>query len=106
MKEKVFSVTRKDFRVDTFRSGGKGGQHQNKTDSGVRITHADSGAVAESRNHRSQYQNRKAALNRLTASAKFRLWVNRRIFEIDTGKTIENRVDEMMADRYLKIECI
>ena len=36
---KAFSVTLDDCRVDTFRSGGKGGQHQNKTESGVRVTH-------------------------------------------------------------------
>lgn len=49
MKELLFSLTKKDFRIETFRSGGKGGQHQNKTDSGVRIVHLESGAVGESR---------------------------------------------------------
>jgi len=36
-KELLFSLTKKDFRVDTFRAGGKGGQKQNKTNSGVRV---------------------------------------------------------------------
>jgi protein subunit release factor B len=36
-KEKLFSITKKDFKIQTFRSGGKGGQHQNKTNSGVAI---------------------------------------------------------------------
>ena len=104
MKKKLLSITKKDFDVQTFRSGGKGGQHQNTTDSGVRIIHRDSGAVGESRTHKSQYQNRKEALARLTASSKFRIWVNRRAHEIITGETIEQEVDRMMQPENLKIE--
>ena len=52
-------------RVETFRSGGKGGQHQNVTDSGVRLTHLPSGTVAVSRRLRSQYRNKKAAVRAL-----------------------------------------
>ena len=47
-------VSRKDLRRDTFRSGGPGGQHQNKTESGVRWTHLPTGISAESRSDRSQ----------------------------------------------------
>jgi peptide chain release factor 1 len=61
----LFSARRKDFRIDTFKSGGKGGQHQNKTDSGVRITHIESGLSAESRSGRSQLSNRKEAFRKL-----------------------------------------
>lgn len=43
MRQLIFSARRKDFRIDVFRSGGPGGQHQNKTSSGVRITHLHSG---------------------------------------------------------------
>jgi protein subunit release factor A len=52
-------------RVDTFRSGGKGGQHQNTTDSGVRLTHLPTGIVVTARDQRSQHQNRRTALDRL-----------------------------------------
>lgn len=54
-----------DCRVDTFRSGGKGGQHQNKVESGVRLTHRPTGLVVTSRKHRSQHRNREDALQRL-----------------------------------------
>ena len=54
-----------ECRVDTFRSGGKGGQHQNKVESGVRLTHRPTGLVVVSRKHRSQHRNREAALERL-----------------------------------------
>ncbi len=52
-------------RVETFRSGGPGGQHQNKTESGVRLVHLPSGVVATSRTARSQHRNRELALARL-----------------------------------------
>lgn len=52
-------------RVDTFRSGGKGGQHQNTTDSGVRLTHLPTGIVVTARRERSQHRNRAIALARL-----------------------------------------
>ena len=58
-------------RVDVFRSGGKGGQHQNVTESGVRLTHLSTGTVVTSRRFRSQLANKRAALvtlrERLTA---------------------------------------
>lgn len=56
-----------ECRVDTFRSGGKGGQHQNKVESGVRLTHRPTGLVVTSRKHRSQHRNREDALQRLRA---------------------------------------
>ena len=52
-------------RVETFRSGGKGGQHQNTTDSGVRLIHEPTGLRAGSRNDRSQHRNKALALDRL-----------------------------------------
>ncbi|UCC25759.1 MAG: peptide chain release factor-like protein [Gemmatimonadales bacterium] len=54
-----------ECRVDTFRAGGKGGQHQNTTETGVRLVHRPTGLRAESRTERSQLQNRRRALARL-----------------------------------------
>ena len=52
-------------RVDTFRAGGPGGQHQNTTESGVRLTHLPTGIVVTAREERSQHRNRVVALERL-----------------------------------------
>jgi len=59
------NIRKEDLKVDTFRSSGAGGQHVNKTESGVRFTHLPTGIVAESTDGRSQIKNREIAMNRL-----------------------------------------
>lgn len=103
-KELLFSVTKKDLEIQTFRSGGAGGQNQNKVNSGVRIIHKESGARGECRNHREQIQNKKEALKRLTKNKKFKLWLNRRAMEIIDKKTLDQRVEEMMSGDNIKME--
>jgi hypothetical protein len=86
-RELVLSVTLKDCRVDTFRAGGKGGQKQNKTESGVRITHEPSGAVGESREHRDQLHNKRAAFLRMAQHPKMTFWIRRQLAGLQQGET-------------------
>lgn len=65
MRELIHSFRKKDFRIETFRGHGAGGQHRNKTDSCVRITHIETGLSAIGTEHKEQSRNKKLAFERL-----------------------------------------
>lgn len=100
-RELILSVGIHDCEVQTFRSGGKGGQNQNKRDTGARVIHHPSGARGEARDERSQLQNKKAAFRRMAESSTFRAWVAR-----TTGQDahLKAEVERWMYPDKIKVE--
>lgn len=82
-----------------FRSGGKGGQNQNKRDTGTRVIHHPSGARGESREERSQLQNKRAAFLRMANSPAFQLWLR-----IETGRVAAYEADFTVPAEQVKVE--
>lgn len=103
-REKLFSVTLDDCEVQTFRAGGKGGQNQNKRDTGVRIIHHPSGARGESREERSQLQNKKAAFKKMVDQPSFKFWVQQMTGKIKTEAQLIKEIDESIAKGDVRTE--
>jgi protein subunit release factor A len=99
----LFSVTRKDFDMQTFTVPGAGGGGKDTSRNGCRMTHRDSGAVGEGREHRSLTQNRQDAFKRCVSTERFKKWhrveTARRMGQsVETPEQIMARVNRMVDE--------
>ena len=104
-RQHLMSVTKKDFRFDYFRGTGAGGQKRNKTSSGVRCTHIETGACGVSDETRSQHQNKALAFRKCVESDKFQRWLKiASLKRIGVLHDVDAIVNGLMKDANLKLE--
>lgn len=95
-REILFTVTAKDFDITHIRGSGPGGQHRNKTSTGVRLVHRASGATAESTEHKSQDQNRREAWRKIRETREWERWFRDMVAETMGRPTVGQRVERAM----------
>lgn len=104
MKTKINLVSKKDLVISYFVGPGAGGQNKQKTSSGVNISHPASGAVGRCSESRSQEENKRAAFLNLNKHPKMKVWIAKRIWEIQNETTIEKVVQQEMEPQNLDIQ--
>lgn len=103
-RELLFSITKKDLKIDWFSGTGAGGQKRNKCQNSCRITHRESNVTVTGQSHKERPSNIREAFNNLQEHPKFKLWFNQKVQEVLTGKTIEQKVEEQIHPDNLKVE--
>lgn len=105
MRKPLFSISKKDFTITWFSGTGAGGQYRNKHQNSCRIKHNETGVIGTGQSNRNRVANQREAFKSLINNPKFKVWLNRKIFEAYFDqKEIERQVDEAMKDKNLKIE--
>lgn len=103
-RERIRICSPKDFEVHYICGSGPGGQARNKVHSGVQILHPESGARGQATDSRSQADNKRAALERLTRTPQFKFWLSRKLYELEMGEKLEETVERETTDGQLRYE--
>ncbi len=101
-RQKLLSLTRKNFTWNYFSGSGGGGQKRNKCQNSVRLSHKPSGAKAVCQDFASKKQNERTAFKRIANTPKFKQWIKMECSMV-VGD-ITRKLDEMMRPQNLKIE--
>jgi protein subunit release factor B len=104
MTKPTFSVTKKDLTITYFSGTGPGGQNRNKNQKCVRIKHNDTGIIKTGQSYNSREQNTKEAFESLCKDKRFLAYCQIKLIELEQNETLEEKVDKMMKDVYMKVE--
>lgn len=104
MKEKINIASKKDFDISYFKGSGAGGQNRQKNATGVQLIHRESGAMGRCSETRSLIQNKKKAFENLVKTPKFKLFINKKLYEIQQGETMEQAVERAMISENLDVQ--
>ena len=94
--ELLFSITKKDLKIDYFSGKGAGGQHRNRHKNCVRLFHKDSNTRVTGQSNKEKRSNIKEALNNLVKHPSFKCWLNIRVYESDEQKKHNKSIDELV----------
>lgn len=108
-KQLLFSITKKDFDIQFYKSSGKGGQNRNKRETAVRLIHRESGIITTCSDEREQHKNLIKAFKNLINKKEFKQWLRVKTAKelnnnIITEEQLNKQIDEWMNERNLKIE--
>ena len=104
MSKVEFKVSKDDFQVSWFSGTGAGGQHRNKKLCSCRIKHKATGIIKTGQSHRDREANKREALQAMANDPRFKSYCEMKLRELEEGKTLEEKVNEMMKEENLKIE--
>lgn len=102
--ELLFSVSIKDCKVDTYCGSGPGGQHRNRSQTAIRVTHPPSGAVGTCSELKSQLSNKQQAFKRMAETVEFRRWLRIEVARRSGQPSIDRQVMDELQPEKLKID--
>lgn len=105
-RELLLRITRKDFDITDIRGSGPGGQHRNKTSTGIRMRHRASGAVGEATDSRSQLDNKATAFRRCIETKVFKTWLRIATAEALGRPSVDQLVEQAMRPENIETQVL